>query len=124
VSCYPNAGPPNPLLPTVFPETPESLSPQLQEWAQSGWLNIVGGCCGTTPAHIRAIREAVDGVPPRATRGVGIRDPGLGIRDSGSGIRDPGLGIRDSAEPDSGLSTCTQAIRPAFSGTGMGHQAG
>ena len=50
VSAHPNAGLPNPLLPTGFPETPETLAPQLKEWAQSGWLNIVGGCCGTTPA--------------------------------------------------------------------------
>ena len=65
VSAYPNAGLPNPLLPTGFPETPETLAPQLQEWAQNGWLNIVGGCCGTTPAHIKAIAEAVRGLPPR-----------------------------------------------------------
>ncbi len=65
VSAYPNAGLPNPLLPTGFPETPESLAPQLREWAQNGWLNIVGGCCGTTPAHIRSIAEAVKGLPPR-----------------------------------------------------------
>jgi len=65
VSCYPNAGLPNPLLPTGFPETPESLAPQLQEWAQNGWLNIIGGCCGTTPEHIRLIAEAVKALPPR-----------------------------------------------------------
>jgi 5-methyltetrahydrofolate--homocysteine methyltransferase len=65
VSAYPNAGLPNPLLPTGFPETPESLAPQLREWAQRGWLNIVGGCCGTTPPHIKAIAEAVKGLPPR-----------------------------------------------------------
>ena len=65
VSAYPNAGLPNPLLPTGFPETPESLAPQLREWAQNGWLNIVGGCCGTTPPHIKAIAEAVRGLPPR-----------------------------------------------------------
>jgi 5-methyltetrahydrofolate--homocysteine methyltransferase len=65
VSAYPNAGLPNPLLPTGFPETPESLAPQLRDWAQNGWLNIVGGCCGTTPAHIKAIAEAVKNVPPR-----------------------------------------------------------
>ena len=62
VSAYPNAGLPNPLLPTGFPETPETLAPQLKEWAQNGWLNIVGGCCGTTPAHIKAIAEAVRGL--------------------------------------------------------------
>jgi 5-methyltetrahydrofolate--homocysteine methyltransferase len=65
VSAYPNAGLPNPLLPTGFPETPETLAPQLREWAQNGWLNIVGGCCGTTPQHIRAIADAVRGLPPR-----------------------------------------------------------
>ncbi|HEU4753164.1 MAG TPA: methionine synthase, partial [Armatimonadota bacterium] len=65
VCCYPNAGLPDPLSPTGFPETPESLAPQLREWAQNGWLNIVGGCCGTTPAHIRAIAEAVRDCPPR-----------------------------------------------------------
>jgi 5-methyltetrahydrofolate--homocysteine methyltransferase len=64
-SAYPNAGLPNPLLPTGFPETPESLAPQLREWAQNGWLNIVGGCCGTTPPHIKAIAEAVKDLPPR-----------------------------------------------------------
>src|SRR5476651_607708 len=65
VSAYPNAGLPNPLLPTGFPETPETLAPQLKEWAQNGWLNIVGGCCGTTPPHIKAIADAVKGLPPR-----------------------------------------------------------
>lgn len=65
VSAYPNAGLPNPMLPTGFPETPETLAPQLREWATEGWLNIVGGCCGTTPAHIRAVAEAVKGLPPR-----------------------------------------------------------
>lgn len=65
ISAYPNAGLPNPMLPTGFPETPETLAPQLREWAANGWLNIVGGCCGTTPAHIRAIATAVRGLPPR-----------------------------------------------------------
>ncbi len=65
VSCHPNAGLPNPLLPTGFPETPETLAPQLREWAQNGWLNIVGGCCGTTPAHIKMIAEAVHGLCSR-----------------------------------------------------------
>jgi 5-methyltetrahydrofolate--homocysteine methyltransferase len=65
VSSHPNAGLPNPLLPTGFPETPDSLAPQLREWAQRGWLNIVGGCCGTTPAHIKLIAESVRGIAPR-----------------------------------------------------------
>ncbi|MBV8900933.1 MAG: homocysteine S-methyltransferase family protein, partial [Verrucomicrobia bacterium] len=65
VSCYPNAGLPDPLSLTGFPETPESLAPQLRDWAERGWLNIVGGCCGTTPAHIEALAEAVKGIAPR-----------------------------------------------------------
>ena len=65
VSTHPNAGLPDPLLPTGFPETPQSLAPQLREWAESGWLNIVGGCCGTTPEHTRAMAQAVHGLPPR-----------------------------------------------------------
>jgi 5-methyltetrahydrofolate--homocysteine methyltransferase len=65
VSCYPNAGLPDPLSPTGFPETPETLAPQLREWAELGWLNIVGGCCGTTPAHISAIAQVVKDLPPR-----------------------------------------------------------
>jgi 5-methyltetrahydrofolate--homocysteine methyltransferase len=65
VSCYPNAGLPDPLSPTGFPETPETLAPQLQEWAELGWLNMVGGCCGTTPAHIALLAEVVKNLPPR-----------------------------------------------------------
>jgi 5-methyltetrahydrofolate--homocysteine methyltransferase len=64
-SAYPNAGLPDPLSPTGFPETPESLAPKLGEWARNGWLNIVGGCCGTTPDHIRAVAAAVRDYPPR-----------------------------------------------------------
>src|SRR6516165_8746642 len=64
-SAHPNAGLPDPLLPTGFPETPDSLAPQLREWVANGWLNIVGGCCGTTPDHIRAIAHGVREFTPR-----------------------------------------------------------
>ncbi|MCK2096183.1 methionine synthase [Thauera aromatica] len=66
VSAHPNAGLPNPLSPTGYDETPEHLAGEIREWAQSGLVNIVGGCCGTTPAHIAAIAEAVAGLAPRA----------------------------------------------------------
>ena len=66
LSAYPNAGLPDPMSETGFPETPESLAPQLEDWAKNGWLNIVGGCCGTTPAHIKAIADAVRPYAPRA----------------------------------------------------------
>ncbi len=65
VSCYPNAGLPNPMSDTGYDETPAQTSRMLQDFAQSGFVNIVGGCCGTTPAHIRAIAEAVKSLPPR-----------------------------------------------------------
>ncbi len=73
VAAYPNAGLPDPLSPTGFPETPESLAPQLEKWARNGWLNIVGGCCGTTPEHIRLIAERVRDLP---ARGVKFPTPG------------------------------------------------
>lgn len=63
VSCYPNAGLPD--EDGHYHESPESLSKKLQGFADKGWLNIVGGCCGTTPEHIRAIREAVADKIPR-----------------------------------------------------------
>src|ERR1700719_1538810 len=66
VSAYPNAGLPDPLSETGFPETPQTLAPKLRKWADSGWLNMVGGCCGTTPNHIRAIRDAVRDCKPRS----------------------------------------------------------
>jgi len=65
ISCYPNAGLPNPLSETGYDETPEYTSGLLKEFAESGFLNIVGGCCGTTPEHIRAIADAVRALPPR-----------------------------------------------------------
>jgi 5-methyltetrahydrofolate--homocysteine methyltransferase len=68
VSCYPNAGLPNPMSDTGYDETPEETSRMLGEFASSGFVNIVGGCCGTTPDHIRAIVAAVRGVAPRKPR--------------------------------------------------------
>ena len=63
ISAYPNAGLPNAF--GGYDETPGSMTKHLGEWATSGLLNIVGGCCGTTPAHIEAFANAVDGVRPR-----------------------------------------------------------
>jgi 5-methyltetrahydrofolate--homocysteine methyltransferase len=65
VGAYPNAGLPDPLSPTGFPETPESFGPKVVAWTRNGWLNLVGGCCGTTPEHIREIANAVRDIPPR-----------------------------------------------------------
>jgi 5-methyltetrahydrofolate--homocysteine methyltransferase len=63
ISAYPNAGLPNEF--GEYEETPEMMAAEIREWARAGWLNIVGGCCGTTPDHLRAMAEAVSGHPPR-----------------------------------------------------------
>ena len=65
ICVYPNAGLPNPMSETGFDETPEVTSGFLREFAKAGFANIVGGCCGTTPEHIRAIADAVRPEPPR-----------------------------------------------------------
>ncbi len=64
VSCHPNAGLPNAF--GEYEDTPDSMAQHIGQWARDGWLNIAGGCCGTTPEHIRAMAEAVRGVRPRA----------------------------------------------------------
>jgi len=63
VSAHPNAGLPNAF--GEYDETPEQMAEAIADWARSGWLNIVGGCCGTTPRHIAAFRDAIDGLPTR-----------------------------------------------------------
>jgi 5-methyltetrahydrofolate--homocysteine methyltransferase len=65
ICIYPNAGLPNPMAPTGFDETPPITSGFLKEFAEQHWVNIVGGCCGTTPDHIAAIAKAVHDYPPR-----------------------------------------------------------
>ncbi|WP_281887190.1 methionine synthase [Paenibacillus sp. YYML68] len=67
VSCYPNAGLPDEN--GEYHESPESLAQKLAGFAEQGWLNIAGGCCGTTPAHIRAMAETLSTFKPRAHRG-------------------------------------------------------
>ena len=69
ISCYPNAGLPNPMSETGFDETPEVTSRLLHEFAAEGLVNIVGGCCGTTPDHIGAIGRAVAPLAPRNVHG-------------------------------------------------------
>ena len=67
ISCYPNAGLPNPMSDTGFDETPADTSRLVHEFAQEGLVNIVGGCCGTTPDHIAAIGRSVASSTPRRT---------------------------------------------------------
>jgi 5-methyltetrahydrofolate--homocysteine methyltransferase len=65
VSAHPNAGLPNPLAPTGYDDTPENMAGHIKEWAESGFLNIIGGCCGTSPDFIKAIAETVKDIAPR-----------------------------------------------------------
>ena len=70
ISCYPNAGLPNPMSETGFDETPEVTARLMEDFAKSGFLNLAGGCCGTTPEHIAAIASKVSAYRPR-----GLHDP-------------------------------------------------
>ena len=65
ISCYPNAGLPNPLSPTGFDLGPADMARYLGDFARGGLINIAGGCCGNTPEHIAAIAKALEGQPPR-----------------------------------------------------------
>ncbi len=65
ISCYPNAGLPNPMSDTGFDETPDVTGGLMEDFARAGFLNIVGGCCGTTPDHIAAIAQRVSAYRPR-----------------------------------------------------------
>lgn len=77
IMSYPNAGLPNEL--GCYDELPDETAALLREWAEAGWVNIIGGCCGSTPAHIEAMAKAVEGfaprkvpTPPRVTRLAGL----------------------------------------------------
>lgn len=63
ISAHPNAGLPNEF--GEYDETPEEMAAEISDWAKAGYLNIIGGCCGTTPEHIRTIKAAIDALPPR-----------------------------------------------------------
>lgn len=65
VSAYPNAGMPNPLAPTGFDLLPDDMGRQMAEFADAGFLNFAGGCCGNTPEHVAAIAKALEGKAPR-----------------------------------------------------------
>ena len=111
ISCYPNAGLPNAL--GAYDETPQSMAKLLREFAESGWLNVVGGCCGTTPDHIRTIAEAVKDLQPRVRPTIEkhlrlsglepltVRSPGvIPSREDGEESPAEGEGIPRSARDD------------------------
>ena len=99
ISCYPNAGLPNQF--GAYDELPEQTSALLRDFAARGWVNIVGGCCGTTPDHIAAIAAAVKDLPPRRT-------PAL--QDSGTSA------LQDSGTPAPQDSSTSEALYGRFSG--------
>ena len=78
ISCYPNAGLPNPLSATGFDLGPEDMARYLSEFAKAGLINIAGGCCGNTPEHIAAIAKALEGMAPRAFHAKDLSDQSLG----------------------------------------------
>lgn len=76
-SVHPNAGLPNEM--GGYDLSPDTMAGLLQEMAEAGFLNIVGGCCGTTPEHIRAISEALEGIPPQAVPEIPVRSRFAGL---------------------------------------------
>ena len=78
--CYPNAGLPNPLSETGFDETPDITAREVGKLADSGLINIVGGCCGTTPEHVKEIRNTVSEMPPRKIGNSGLMVSDLKIK--------------------------------------------
>jgi 5-methyltetrahydrofolate--homocysteine methyltransferase len=75
ISCYPNAGLPNPLSETGFDLGPQDMARYLTEFAHAGLINIAGGCCGNTPEHIAAIAKALDGLSPRKLGAHSVEKP-------------------------------------------------
>jgi len=93
VSIYPNAGLPNEM--GQYDESPEYTAKYIRELAQNGWLNIAGGCCGTTPDHIKAVKEALEGIAPRGIAGddAACRAAGGKIADGGTDDAREGIGV-------------------------------
>jgi 5-methyltetrahydrofolate--homocysteine methyltransferase len=107
IVCYPNAGLPNPLSPTGFDLQPADMAKFLGEFAQSGLLNIAGGCCGNTPEHIAAIARAVADHPPRKLGRAGTDGPSVAADSSPVAVRS-----EDKAEASAGCSALTEPPRP------------
>ena len=130
ISCYPNAGLPNPLSPTGFDLKPEDMGNFLGEFASSGLLNIAGGCCGNTPEHIAAIAKALEGRHPRefaqrtTNRTLFPLTPALSPGERGN--RSPSLGkaTGDSCLTTSGIGESKQRLSPLTKGEGQSEGKG
>ncbi len=124
ISCYPNAGLPNPLSPTGFDLKPEDMGHFLGEFAESGLVNIAGGCCGNTPDHIAAIAKALAGRHPREVAAP-VSDPARFTFTSNAGLSPRSSAIPESQQSNSlspreragvrgneALSSTTPSIQP------------
>ena len=126
ISCYPNAGLPNPLSPTGFDLKPEDMGNFLGEFANSGLLNIAGGCCGNTPEHIAAIAKALEGKHPRefaapkTNRTFFPRTPALspGERENRSQLS--GKPTTESGSTTKRITESAQPLSPLPKGEGQG----
>src|SRR5277367_6644927 len=103
ISCYPNAGLPNPLSPTGFDLEPADMARYLGEFAASGLLNIAGGCCGNTPEHVAAIAKALEGrhprefAEPKSNRTLFSLTPALSPGERGNRSQPPGKTTAESS---------------------------
>jgi 5-methyltetrahydrofolate--homocysteine methyltransferase len=126
ISCYPNAGLPNPLSPTGFDLKPEDMGNFLCEFAQSGLLNIAGGCCGNTPEHIAAIAKALEGRHPRefaerkTNRTLFPLTPALSPGEREHPSRSPGKATAGSGSKVSETTKAEQRSSPLPQGEGQG----
>ncbi len=126
ISCYPNAGLPNPLSPTGFDLKPEDMGGYLGEFASSGLLNIAGGCCGNTPAHIAAIARALEGKHPREysvtprNRSLFSLTPALSPAESESLAPSCNESVTGSSSTDSRVMETTQRLSPLPREEGQG----
>ena len=115
ISCYPNAGLPNPMSETGFDETPEVTAGLMEEFGRAGFLNIAGGCCGTTPEHIAAIAERMGRLAPRRPHeGGSVHRP-----DGGLTLRHGGGIARSTRGRSGGADRC--AVAPRASTPWMKH---
>lgn len=123
VHCYPNAGLPNPLSETGFDESPEITAREVAKLAESGMVNIVGGCCGTTPDHIREISRAVSSLKPRERKESEMRISELEIapQDGFSGHHHVGC-THDSHEYSTFAGLEEYSLRPESNFTMIGER--
>jgi len=130
ISCYPNAGLPNPLSPTGFDLQPADMGNFLGEFAHSGLINIAGGCCGNTPEHIAAIAKALEGRHPREF--VGSKNnrtlfpltPALSLGERENRAQSPGKVTAESSSNVIRSSESDQRLSPLPQGEGQGEGKG